>query len=222
MNELLFFAQVFLAFLCTYLFFRAGKEGLFVWLGVLALLANLFVSKQITLFGLEVTASDAFAIALILTLNLLQEFSGKEEAKKGGLIAVGAQLAFLLFSEIHLAFSPNQYDTSHSSYQMLLGVYPRLLFASCFTLFLVQLFDRKFFAWLKQMAPSASFSVRNAIAVTVSQFLDTALFSIIGLYGIVGNITEVFAMSFAIKVILISCLPLFTSLLKKSQYEVSV
>lgn len=222
MNEFLFALQVLLAFSCTYLFFRIGKEGLFVWLGMLALLANLFVSKQITLFSLEVTASDAFAVALILTLNLLQEFYGSEAAKKGGMIAVFAQIAFLLFSELHLAFVPNHHDASQAAFNTLLGVYPRLLFASCFTLFVVQLFDRRFFAWLKMIAAKRSFSFRNAIAVTASQLIDTALFSLIGLYGLVGNITEVFAMSFAIKVLLISSLPLFTSLLKKSQHEVSV
>lgn len=222
MNELLFGLQVLLALTCTYVFFRIGKEGLFVWLGMLALLANLFVSKQITLFGLEVTASDAFAVALILTLNLLQEFYGVESAKKGGWIAVFAQISFLLFSELHLAFTPNHHDISQSAFQTLLGVYPRLLFASCFTLFVVQLFDRRFFAWLKTAASKSSFSVRNAIAISFSQLLDTALFSLIGLYGLVGNIIEVFAMSFAIKVMLISSLPLFTSLLKKSPHEVSV
>ena len=222
MNELLFLLQVVLAFSSTYLFFRIGKEGLFVWLGMLALLANLFVSKQITLFGLEVTASDAYAVALILSLNLLQEFYGSQEAKKGGLIAVAAQVAFLLFSELHLAFTPNQHDTSHAAYQLLLGVYPRLLFASCLTLFIVQWFDRGFFAWLKQRLQTSSFSLRNVISVGLSQFLDTALFSVIGLYGLVANITEVFLMSFSIKVLLISTLPLFTSLLKKSSHVVPV
>jgi uncharacterized integral membrane protein (TIGR00697 family) len=222
MNELLFLLQVFLAFSCTYLFFRIGKEGLFVWLGMLALLANLFVSKQITLFGLEVTASDAYAVALILSLNLLQEFYGAAEAKKGGMIAVVAQLAFLLFSELHLEFSPNQYDTSHAAYQKLLGIYPRLLFASCFTLLIVQWFDRSVFTWLKNQLPQRSFSARNVISVSLSQCLDTALFSVIGLYGLVANITEVFLMSFGIKVLLISTLPLFTSLLKKSSYGVQV
>ncbi|MFV0339664.1 MAG: queuosine precursor transporter [Parachlamydiaceae bacterium] len=222
MNELLFLLQVLLAFSCTYLFFRIGKEGLFVWLGMLALLANLFVSKQITLFGLEVTASDAFAVALILSLNLLQEFYGATVAKKGGMIAVAAQLAFLLFSELHLAFTPNQHDTSHAAYQTLLGIYPRLLFASCFTLFVVQWFDRSVFTWLKNQLPQRSFSARNVISVSMSQCLDTAIFSVIGLYGLVANITEVFLMSFGIKVLLILMLPLFTSLLKKSSYGVQV
>ncbi len=221
-NELVFGLQVLSAFFLTAFFLRLGKEALFVWMGLLSLLANLFVSKQITLFGLDVTASDVYAVALILTLNLLQEFFGKEEAKKGGQIAIMAQVAFLLFSELHLALTPNSFDTASSAYDLLLGVYPRLLLASCATLYIVQRFDRAFFSFLLLRWKSASFTVRNAVAVAVSQCLDTALFTVLGLYGLVASIFEVFVMSFLIKAILISLLPFFTIHLKRQSHEFSL
>lgn len=222
MNELLFFLQILFAFSSTYLFFRQGKEALFVWLGILSLLANLFVSKQIVLFGMDVTASDVYAVTLIFTLNLLQEYWGKEQSRKGGMIAVVAQIAFLFFAEVHLRFQPNQHDASQQAYQTILGIYPRLLAASCLTLFIVQFFDRWFFALLNRWMKGAAFRWRNAIALSVSQLLDTALFSLLGLYGIVGNILDVFLMSFAIKVILISTLPFLTLWIKPKTYDISL
>jgi uncharacterized integral membrane protein (TIGR00697 family) len=221
-NESLFLLQTTLSLFATAFFFRWGKESLMVWMGALALLANLFVSKQITLFGLDVTASDAYAVAIILSINLLQEYWGADSAKKGAQIVLVMQIAFMVFSQLHLQFIPNAYDQASPAFQAILGIYPRLLAASCITFYCVQLFDRWFFRKLQIRMGERSFVLRNGISITSSQFLDTALFSLLGLYGIVGNLSEIFFMSFAIKVIFISMLPLFTSLFKKKSYDVSL
>ena len=48
--------------------------------------------KQITLFGLNATASDIFAIGSLLGLNLLREIYGITEAKK----AIGDEFRCIL------------------------------------------------------------------------------------------------------------------------------
>src|SRR5690554_7549504 len=60
---------------------RLGERALHAWLCVIAVAMNLFVSKQISLFGLEVTATDALAVSYLLGFNLLQEFYGKQVAR---------------------------------------------------------------------------------------------------------------------------------------------
>lgn len=221
-NELLFLSQILFAFAATAFFLRKGKEALFVWLGMLSLLANLFVTKQIHLFGMEVTASDAYAVALLLALNLIQEYWGKGEAKKAGMIAIFVQIAFLLFSELHLLFEPSLHDTSQGAYQAVLGAFPRLLGASLITFYIVQRFDRWFFGTLAERLRNSSFSLRNALSISCSQCLDTALFTLLGLYGAVANAFDVFLMSFAVKAFLISTLSLFTLYLKPKAYDVSL
>ena len=82
MNEALFFIQIFFTLLFVYGALKLGPSALVAWVTVQALIANLFVLKQIHLFGMEVTASDGYAIGSLLGLNVLQEFYGKKEAKQ--------------------------------------------------------------------------------------------------------------------------------------------
>lgn len=203
MNEFLFFIQVF--FIVTFALgaLKLGKEALIVWVTVQALIANLFVLKQINLFGFDVTAADAFAIGSLLGLNLLQEYFGKEYAKKATWICFFFMVFFALISQFHLFFHPSQYDFSHSAFETILSVTPRLLFASMTVFFVVQQFDIRFFNFLKNALPSASFSLRTAIALVVSQFVDTVLFSMLGLYGIVSSVVDIMIVSFIIKLIVI-------------------
>ena len=81
MNELIFFAHVLISVALMLGALRFGRVVLVAAICLQEVLANLFVLKQVTLFGLEVTCSDAYAIGSIIGLNLLQEFYGKERAR---------------------------------------------------------------------------------------------------------------------------------------------
>lgn len=218
MNEVLFLGQALLIFFLTSLWVRVGKEALFVWMGFLACLANFFVTKQITLFGLQVTASDVYMIGLFFSLNVIQEYWGQGEGKRAVKYALILQLGFLALSQIHLWLIPNSFDTSQQAFERIFGLYPRVLFASVATLWIVQQWDLFFFNFLKKGFTSLSFTYRNGLTLVVSQALDTALFSVLGLWGEVGSLTDIMLMSFIIKCGLIgttSFLVLFLALKPK-------
>ena len=59
-----------------------GSSALVAFVCLSCVLANLFVIKQITLFGLTATSADAFTVGATIGLNLLQEYFGKEIAKR--------------------------------------------------------------------------------------------------------------------------------------------
>ncbi|MDN3508159.1 MAG: hypothetical protein P0S94_04480, partial [Simkaniaceae bacterium] len=77
MNEILFFLH--LIALMAFLFFamRLGKGALYTAFAVQLITANLFVSKEISLFGLSVTPTDVFTIGSLFTLTALMEHYGK-------------------------------------------------------------------------------------------------------------------------------------------------
>lgn len=212
MNESIFFIQI--ALLLTFALgaLKLGKEALITWVAVQALIANLFVLKQVTLFGLHVTASDTFAIGSLLGLNLLQEYYGREAAKKATWICFFFMLLFALVAKLHLLYTPSLFDTTQEAFTTLLAPSTRLFLASLSVFFLVQQFDIWFFNFLKLRFPLYSFATRTGISLTLSQFLDTVLFSFAGLYGLVGSIGEVIVFSFAIKLVVIS----FNSFILKS------
>lgn len=203
MNELLFFLQLGAVILFGLGALRLGREALTVWVIVQVLLANLFVLKQIDLFSFHVTASDCYAIGSIFGLNMLQEFFGKKSAQRTAWICFGSMAFFIAMSQFHLLFTPNTSDYSQEAFALILHAAPRLLGASLFTFGIVQFFDRTLFARLRNSLPRLSFFWRNSIASSLSQALDTVLFSVIGLWGIVDHLSHVIVMSFAVKVFVI-------------------
>ena len=212
MNELLFLAHVILVLGAALGAVRLGREALILWVSLQAVLANLFVLKQIHFCGFEVTCSDVFAVGSLLGLNLLQEHFGQESAKKATLLCFFSMLFFAAMGQIHLLYHPSLHDTAHGAFQAILGPNFRLLLASLVVFFLVQQIDVRFFGWLKKSAPKLP---RNLIALFCSQFLDTVLFSVIGLYGMVASLFDIIAISFLIKCAVILCAAPFIGLSKR-------
>lgn len=214
MNELIFFIQVLLITGFTLGAKRLGKDALTAWVCIQALIANLFVLKQISLFGLEVTSSDAFIIGSLLGLNFLQENHGRAEAYKATGICFLFISFFALVSQLHLLYRPNAFDTSQSAFETILSPSLRLTAASVAVFFIVQQIDIRMFSVLKNKWPQVPFSIRTGVTLVISQLLDTMLFTMAGLYGIVESILDIFMMSFLIKIIVIFCFTACTRLAK--------
>lgn len=214
MNETLFFIQILLIVGFALGSLRLGSAALTAWVSIQALIANLFVLKQIHLFGFDVTASDTYVIGSLLGLNFLQEYFGKEEARKATWVCFFFLLFFAVISQLHLLYEPSSYDTSQGAFLTILTPSPRLFIASMSVFFIVQQIDLRFFAFLKNRLPQLSFASRTAIALVVSQFLDTFLFSFAGLYGIVASIANIIVISFIIKLIVVFCFTFFIKSVK--------
>ena len=205
MNELLFLTQIACILAFTLCALKIGKEALVVWIVIQAFIANLFVLKQITLWGLHVTASDAFAVGSLLGLECLQEKFGKKEAKQTIWICFFCMLFFVIVSQLHLLYLPNEEDSTQMAFETLLTPSPRLLFASMSVFLIVQQLEIHLFSFLKRQIPQANFAYRASTTLVFSQVLDTVLFSFVGLYGIVSSIFDLILMSLLIKLIVITC-----------------
>ncbi|MFI5334373.1 MAG: queuosine precursor transporter [Chlamydiales bacterium] len=206
MNELLFSFHIFLVLGFAWGALKLGREALISWIALQAILANLFVIKQIELFGLGVTCSDVYAIGSMLGLNLLQEYFGKESATRATWISFFLMIFFAIMSGAHLLYLPSARDTSHPSFLAVLSQTPRLLLASLCTFFVVQRVDVHLFHLFQKLLPHSSLALRTGITLTLSQLLDTALFSFLGLYGIVSSVGTLLLFSFLIKLLIIFAL----------------
>jgi queuosine precursor transporter len=215
MNEIIFLLYSISIIITTLGALRLGKEALVSLVVLNSILANLFVSKQITLFGLNATASDSLAIGATLSLNLIQEFYGKTQAIKTIWISFAAMLFYTLISQLHLAYLPNSFDTCHQAYLFILGNTPRILAASLSVYLVVQQLDTRLYAFLKKHYQGTPFLIRNNISIGCTQLLDTILFSFLGLYGIIDNIGQLIIFSYLIKLITILITTPFLALSKK-------
>lgn len=218
MNESIFFIHIFLVIAFILAALRLGKSALIASLTLQGVFANLFVMKQMKLFGFSVTCSDVFVIGSLLSLNLLQEFFGKQSAKQAVKISFAALLFFALMSQIHLLYSPNDFDQTHTAFLTLFSSSLRLVFASLLTFFLVQQFDIRLFSLLKGKLP-----IRIALSLLSSQLLDTTLFTFLGLYGLVESIFDIILVSFLVKCVVIATSAPFTAFSKRfASHELSV
>jgi len=208
MNELFFIVQVG-AVIGSVMGARwLGKEAVITLAVLLAVFANFFVLKQINILGWTVTCSDAYVIGHLMCLNLLQQRHGKESAQKTIVLSFSALLVFALFSQMHLIFVPSSCDTGHAHYAALLGVAPRLLIASLTTFYCVQRLDLFLFGKILNLLPGASWKIRSAISLFISQGFDTLLFTLLGLYGVVEDWVSIFWMSFGVKCTVIGLMAL--------------
>lgn len=199
MNECIFLVHLALASLFVWPFLKLNKEGLTCWIGLQSVLANLFVLKQITLFGFTVTCSDVYAVGCALGLNLLQEYYGKEAAKRAIWISFFLLVFFVVMSWMQLLYVPSDLDYAHPAYNILLQSTPRLVAASIGTFFVVQWVDLQFFNFLKRRFSHLSLTARNIASLSVSQAIDTLLFTIFGLWGLVSDLAAVFIVSYLVK-----------------------
>lgn len=202
-NELIFLSECLLLGILVLGAIRLGKEAVVAAVCMFSFLSNLFVLKQIALFGLTVTSSDAFTIGAMLSLNALQEFWGKEIAKKAIIVNSVGLILYALFTYFHLLYIPAICDATHEHFVAILSMTPRIIGASVFVYFCVQIFDYFFYAFLKRNMANKFLVVRNYCSLAVSQLIDTILFSFLGLYGIVAHIGHVIAISYCIKIVVI-------------------
>jgi len=205
MNELLFFVHVCLVAASSLAVLRYGKSGLMALIALESVVANIFVVKQVVLFGLHVTCSDVFIVGSLLSLNLLQEFWGKEVAQRAVKISFFSMFFFLVMTKVHLLYIPSSHDHSQTSFVHIFSLTPRLVVASVVVYFLAQQIDLRLFSWLKKRFPHWPLALRTGTSLIISQTFDTALFSFLGLYGAVASIMDIMVMSLVIKAVVIGC-----------------
>lgn len=198
-NPVILFIHVGAISALTLMALRFGKELAIAWLAMLAVAMNLFVLKQISLFGWDVTSSDALAVGYLLGLNLIQEFFGKKLARRTVWITFFVASGFALLSQIHLCYLPNTHDLSNPHFTFLLSPTPRLLIASLSTFVIVQVVDLAFFGFLREKTGGKFLTLRTIAALIFSQTLDTVLFSFLGLYGLVFSVGHIIFLSLCVK-----------------------
>jgi queuosine precursor transporter len=203
MNESIFFFHALIILLFSFFSLKIGKKALITFISFSAVLANLFVQKQIDFFGLTITCTDVFSIGAIFSFNLLQEFYGKKEGVKAMKITFFLLLFFVVMSQIHLLYIPCVSDYAQQHYEHLLQWMPRLFLASIAAFFTSQYIDMQIFAYSKKAFPQSSFMLRSLFSMSISQFMDTILFTYLGLSSIVTHLWHVIAMSYLVKLAII-------------------
>ncbi len=184
MNELLWFLMLFLDFGALLLLYRfLGKTGIFIWIPIATMLANIQVLKIVTLFGFTATLGNIAYASLFLATDILSENHSKKDAHLAVLAGFLTMLLTVLIMTLALAFQPDPNDFVQESLKVIFGFLPRVLAASLCAYLVSQFYDVASYHFLKDRKPG-SLWLRNNVSTLVAQLLDTLIFTSIAFYGV--------------------------------------
>ena len=198
-NELILLIHSAVVVALVFIALRLGKTALTCFVALFGVLANLFILKQVTLFGLHVTCTDVFMIGQLFALNVLQEYYDSQTAKKAISISVFASVSTVILGLLHLMYAQNEFDTTHSLYNAILTPIPRIMLASIAVDFVAAHVERFVYSKLSDSFNKRFFGLRNALTMGLSQIFDTVVFSYAGLYGIVQSVPHIIVASLIVK-----------------------
>jgi len=186
MNELFWFGMLVVNFAFIMIAFRLwGKIGLFAWVPVSIIVANIQVTKNVTLFGLEATLGNIVYATSFLATDILSEFFGKREAYKAVGIGFFSLVAMTVLMQLALIFTPSPSDIAHGSMAAIFSLMPRIALASLIAYLVSNLHDVWAFAYWKEKKPGRkTLWMRNNFSTFVSQLIDTVLFTMIAFLGV--------------------------------------
>ena len=173
-----------------------GKAGVFMWIALATVFANIFEAKNIMLFGLNLAAGHVMFGGVFLATDILSECYGKEEAKKGVWIGLAADVALIVCSQICRLYAPSALDTADPAIQRLFSMSLRITTASAIMFFISNWCDVLLFAKIKQLTNGKYLWLRNNVATILCNCLENFLFYIFAFLG-VFNIGQIVSMGLA-------------------------
>lgn len=186
MNELYWFVMLLCNFVLIMIAFRKwGKLGLYIWVPISVIVANIQVTKNVMLFGLEATLGNIVYATGFLATDILSECYGKKESAKAVAIGFFSLLTMTILMQVALFFEPASSDLSQASLAQIFGLMPRIALGSLIAYVVSNLHDIWAFDFWKRKKPGRnSLWLRNNLSTFVSQFIDTLLFTLIAFWGV--------------------------------------
>jgi uncharacterized integral membrane protein (TIGR00697 family) len=216
MNELLWIGFAIINFgLVIFIYQFFGKTGLFAWITLAIILANIQVTKNIELFGLTATLGNIMYGTIFLITDSINELFGVKEARKAVLLGFSVAIITLIIMQTALLFTPTDWDEGGAALAFTFGLLPRIALGSILAYLISQWFDVQFYDFLKRI--NQPLWIRNNGSTIVSQLIDTLIFvpiAFIGLYE-VPILLEIAFTTYFIKVLVALLDTPFIYLIKK-------
>lgn len=197
-------------FLCiTFIYYRFGRIGLFAWVPVSTILANIQVVLLVQLFSLEVTLGNVLYAGGFLVTDILSENYGREDAKKAVYLGFFSMIAMTILMQFAIHFTPT--ETGAELFRGVKGIFalmPRLAFASLVAYWISQLHDIWAYEFWKERFQSRKFIwIRNNASTMISQLLDNLIFTTIAFYGVFPKdvLWQIFVGTYLIKFLVSLC-----------------
>jgi len=185
MNELLWLAMLLVNFGAIMFSYRIwGKAGLYLWIPISVIVANIQVTKTIELFGFTATLGNIVYATSFLVTDILSENYGKKDASRAVGMGFFSLIIMTVLMNLALFFIPDFSDFAQGSLSSIFGLMPRIALGSLAAYGFSQLHDIWAYDLWRKRFPSRKFIwLRNNFSTMVSQLLDTIIFTLIAFWG---------------------------------------
>jgi queuosine precursor transporter len=202
-NELIWFIMLAVNFGLILGVYRAlGILGLYVWIPMAVIIANIQVVKTVELFGLTATLGNIAYASSFLVTDILSENHGKAAARKAVWIGFFSIIAMTLFMNAALLYAPAESDFAQESLVAIFSLMPRIALASLAAYLISQTHDVWAYEfWRKRFPSNRALWIRNNASTMVSQALDTVVFVAVAFWGQfeLGVLLEIFLTTYLMK-----------------------
>ncbi len=189
MNSILLVVTIILYYgLLLVAFKRFGKVGLFAWIIIGTVFANLEVNKLIDAFGVEMTLGNVLFSSTFLATDIMSECFSKEDSKTCVRIGVFASICMIIITNIAVLFVPSANDTISDALKTVVSNVPRICVASLGAYIIVQFFDIFMYHKIWDLTTTKKnrhdkLWMRNNGSTICSQLLNAILFNVFAFAG---------------------------------------
>jgi hypothetical protein len=197
-----------------------GKEGLYTWISVATIIANIIVCKTIEIGVLTTSLGNIMFASNYLATDILSEKYGSKYAYKAINNALISTLVFIFVTQISLLFIPASTDIAQSAMETLFSLNLRVSISSLALFFISNKLDIYLFDKLRKKYPNKLW-LRNNVSTILSNCLENYLFALFAFIGIfdIKTVLEIATTGSIIEVVVAL---LDTPFLYLSKYKIKI
>lgn len=159
------------------------KEGLYVWLSIATILANLTVCKMIDVFSFTTSLGNVLFASTFLATDIMSEKYSKKDAKRGVYISIFSGITFIIITQLTLLFIPSSDDVVNDAMKTLFGISIRTISASMIMFFISNMSDIYLYNKLKEKLPDKMW-LRNNVSTITCNCIENYFFNTLAFIGI--------------------------------------
>ena len=192
------------------------KEGLFVWVSIATIIANILVCKSIGIFNITTNLGNILFASSFLATDIMSEKYGAKESRKAIILGVVSQVIFVIITQIGLLYTPAPEDLAQESMKGLFSINLRVSIASIVMYFVSNMADIYIFEKIKEKVPGKLW-LRNNVSTMICNSIENYLFSFLAFAGLmdITTILSIATLASVLEIVIAACDTPFLYLSKK-------
>ncbi len=151
------------------------------------LVSNIIAGKLVDLWGVIVPAAVfVFPVTFLIT-DAINEVWGKKRAREIVLVGFAMNIVLIFFIQLGNVLPPAVFYEHQKAYEAVLGLVPRIVFASLSAYLVSQLHDVWAFNYWRRITAGKHLWLRNNLSTISSQLIDSIIFISLAFGGGMAN-----------------------------------